>query len=79
MTSAAVISALQYAYDTAFPSLTADGLQRCLHVTPETYLIAGIIIKATETEILSASSPEAPNFSIGGSQLKNSEHFSFLG
>ena len=30
--SSAMISALQYADDAAFPSLTAEGLQRCLDV-----------------------------------------------
>ena len=34
-TSTAVISALKYADDAAFPSLTADGLQRSLDVMSE--------------------------------------------
>ena len=42
-TSSAMISALQYADDAAFPSLTADGLQRSLDVMSETYLRAGLI------------------------------------
>ena len=71
-TSSAIISALQYADDAAFPSLTADGLQRSLDVMSETYLRAGLIINTTETEILSTSSPDTPTFSISGNQLKNS-------
>ena len=65
-TSSAMISALQYADDAAFPSLTADRLQRSLDVMSETYLCTGIIINTTKTEILSASSPDAPTFSISG-------------
>ena len=53
MTSSAVISALQYADDAAFPSLTADGLQRSLDVMSESKLRAGPIINTTKTEILS--------------------------
>ena len=78
-TSSAMISALQYADDAAFPCLTADGLQRSLDVMSETYLRAGLIINTTKTEILSTSSPDAPFFSIGGNQLKNSENFTYLG
>ena len=43
-TSSAVISVLQYADDAAFPSLTADGLQRSLDIMSEIYLRAGLII-----------------------------------
>ena len=78
-TSSAVIYAHQYADDAAFPSLTADGFQRSHDVMSETYLRAGLIINATKTEILSTSSPDAPNFSISGNQLKNSENFTYLG
>ena len=78
-TSSAMIFALQYADDAAFPCLTADGLQRCLDVMSETYLRAGLIINTTKTEILSTSSPDAPTFSISGNHLKNSEYFTFLG
>ena len=78
-TSSAMISALQYADDAAFPSLTADGLQRSLDVMSEAYLRAGLIINATKTEILSTSSPDAPTFSINGNQLENSENFTYLG
>ena len=67
-TSSAMISALQYADDVAFPSLTADGLQRNLDVMSETYLRAGLIINTTEAEILGTSSPDAPTFSISGNQ-----------
>ena len=74
-----MISALQYADDAAFPSLTADGRQRSLDVMSETYLRAGLIINTTKTEILSTSSPDAPTFSISGNQLKNSENFTYLG
>ena len=45
----------------------------------ETYLRAGLVINAAKTEILSASSPDAPTFSISGNQLKNSENFTYLG
>ena len=48
-TSFAMISALQYADDAAFPSHTADGLQRSLDVMSETYLRAGLIINTTKT------------------------------
>ena len=78
-TSSAVISALQYADDAAFPSLTADGFQYSLDVMSETYLCAGLIISTTKTEILSTSSTDAPTFSISGNQLKNSETFTYLG
>ena len=47
--SYAMISALQYADDAAFPSLTGDGLQRGLAVMSETYLCAGLIINTTKT------------------------------
>ena len=75
-TSSAIISALQYADDAAFPSHTADGLQRRLDVMSETYLRAGLIINTTKTEILSTPSPDAPTFSISGNQLEN---FTYLG
>ena len=68
-TSSAIISALQYADDAAFPSLTADELQRSLDVMSETYLRAGLIINTTTTEILSTS-PDAPSYSISGNQLR---------
>ena len=77
-TSSAMINALQYADDAAFSSLTTDGLQRSLDVMLETYLRAGLVIITTKTEILSASSPDAPTFSISGNQLKNSENFTYL-
>ena len=48
-TSSAMISALLYADDAAFPSHTADGLQRSLDVMSETYLRAGPIINTTKT------------------------------
>ena len=72
-------SALQYADDAAFPSLTADGLQRSLDIMSETYLRVGLTSDTTKTETLSASSPDAPTFSISGNQLKNSENFTYLG
>ena len=78
-TSSAMISTLQYADDAAFPSHTADGLQRSLDVMSETYLRAGLIINTTKTEILSTSSPDAPTYSISGNQLNNSENFTYLG
>ena len=79
-TSSAMISALQYADDAAFSSLTADGLLRSLCVMSETYLRAGLIINTTKTEILSTSSPDAQTFTISGNQLlKNSENFTYLG
>ena len=78
-TSSAMISALQYADDAAFPSHTADGLQRSLDVMSETYLRAGLIINTTKTEILSTPSPDVLTFSISGNQLKNSENFTYLG
>ena len=78
-TSSAMLSALQYADDAAFPSHTADGLQRRLDVMSETYLHAGLIINTTKTEILRTPSPDAPTFSISGNQRKNSENFTYLG
>ena len=77
-TTSAMISALQYIDDAAFPSLTADGLQRSFDVMSETYLCAGLIINTTKTEILSTPSPDAPTFSISGNQLKNSENFIYF-
>ena len=74
-----MISALQYADDAAFPSVTADGLQRSLDVMSEPYLRPGLMINKTKTEILSTSSPDAQTFSISGNQLKNSENFTSLG
>ena len=71
-TSSAMISTLQHADDAAFPSLTADGLQRSLDVMSESYLRAGLVINTTKTEILSTSTPDAPTYSISGNQLKNS-------
>ena len=71
-TSSAMISALQYADDAAFPSLTADRLQSSLDVMSKAYLRAGLIVNATNTQILITSSPDAPTFSISGNQLKNS-------
>ena len=71
-TSSAVISALTYANDAAFPSLTVDGLQRSIDVISETYLCAGLMINTTKTELLSASSCDAATFSISGKQQKNS-------
>ena len=79
MSSSAVISALHYAVESAFPSLTADRLQRSLDVMYEAYLCAGLVINTTKTEILSTSSPDAPTFSISENQLKNSENFTYLG
>ena len=74
-----MISALQYADDAALPSLTAVGLQRSLDVMSDSYLRTGLIINTTKTEILSASSPDAPTFYISGNQLKNSENFTYYG
>ena len=48
-TSSAVISALQYADDAAFLSLTADGLQRILDVMSENCLSAGPMFNTTKT------------------------------
>ena len=70
MTSSAVISAIQYADDAAFPCLTADRLQPSLDIMSETYLHAGLIINTTKTEILSTSSPDAPTFPLMGISLK---------
>ena len=78
-TSSAVIFTLQYADDAAFPCLTADDFQRSLDVMSETYLRDGLIINIRKTEILSASSPDVPTFSISGNQLKNAENFTYLG
>ena len=47
-TCSAMISALQYADDTAFPSLTSEGHQRSLDVMSETYLRVGPIINTTK-------------------------------
>ena len=74
-TSPAVISALQYADDAAFSSLTADGHQRSFDVLSETYLRAGHMINTTKAEMRSASSRGAPTFSIRGKQLKNRKFY----
>ena len=65
-----MIFAHQYADEAAFPSLTADGLQRSLDIMSETYLRAGLIINTMKTEILSASSPDAPTFPLVGISLR---------
>ena len=77
-TSSAVIYVLQYADDAAILSLTADELRRILDIMSKNYLRAGFIINTTETEMLSASSSDAPTFSISGNQLNNSEIFTYL-
>ena len=46
----ALISAIHYANDAAFPSLTSEGLQRSLDVISWTYLYAGHIVNATKTK-----------------------------
>ena len=71
-TSSAMISALQYADDAAFPCLAADGLQRSLDVMSEAYLRAGLIVNKPRTDVLRTSSLDAPIFSINGNQLKDS-------
>ena len=73
-----MISVLLYTDDAAFPSLTADRLQRSLDVMSEAYLRAGLTINITITEILSTSTPDAPTFSISGNQPM-SENFTYLG
>ena len=75
-----MISALQNDDDdAAFPSFTADGLQRCLDVMSDAYLRAGLRINTTKTEIFSTSSPDAPTFWISGNQPKNSKKIKYLG
>ena len=66
----AMISALQYADDAAFPSLTADGNQRSLDIISETYLCASLIVNATNSKVLRASSTDALTFPLIGKQLK---------
>ena len=78
-TSSVVVFDLQYADDTAFSSLTADGLDLSFDTITETYLHSGHIVNIAKTAVLSASSPNAPSLSIGGKQLKNSEKFIYLG
>ena len=73
-----MIIVLQYADEAAFPSLTADGLQRSLDIMSEAYLHIGIMINTMRTKIISASAHDAPTFSIRGNQLKNSENFTYL-
>ena len=73
-----MISALQYAADAAFPSHTADRLLRGLDIMSDSYLCAGLMINATNTEILSASSPDATTFTISGNQLENSKKFTYF-
>ena len=74
-----MISALRYADDAAFHSLTAEGLLRSLDIMSEACLRAGPMINTTKTEILSVSSPDAPTFFIGWSQLENTENFIYFG
>ena len=69
-TSSALISAFQYTYDAAFPSLTADGLQRYLDVISVTYLRPGIIFNATRTVAFSASPSDDSLFPLSGSSLE---------
>ena len=63
-------SALQYAVDTAFPSLTADGFQHCLYVMSETYIRAGLIINTTKTENLVFPQLMPQLFPLVGIRLK---------
>ena len=74
MTSSAVISALQYADDAAFPFLTADELQRSLDVVCETYNR----VNTTKTEVLTTSPPDDPPVSISGQQPKKIIYISIL-
>ena len=69
-TSSAMISALQYADDAAFPSHTADGLQRSLDVMSETYLRAGLIINTTKQKSLVHHHLMPQLFSLVGISLK---------
>ena len=78
-TSSAMIYALQYTGDAAFPSLTADRLECSLDVMSEIYQRGRPYDQYNKNEILSTSSPDAPTFSISGNQLKNSEDFTYLG
>ena len=78
-TSSAMISALLYADDAAFLSLTADGLQHSLDVVYVSYLRAGLIKNTTITVILSTASPDDPTFSFSWNQLKNSENLTYMG
>ena len=63
-TFSAVISTLQYADDAAIPCLSVDGLQRSPDIMSETYIRAGLMINTTKTEILGASSPDAPTLPL---------------
>ena len=51
-TSSAMIYALQYTGDAAFPSLTADRLERSLDVMSEIYQREGLMINTTKTKSL---------------------------
>ena len=77
--SSTLISALQYADDAAYPCLTADGRRRSLDVMSETYLPASLMINVSKTEILSASSTDAPTFLFSLKELKSSKKFLVLG
>ena len=69
-TSSAVISALQYADDAAFPSITADGLQHSHDVMSETYLRAGLIINTTRYKSLVHHHLMPKHSSLVGTSLK---------
>ena len=69
-TSSAMISALQYADDAAFPSHTADGLQRSLDVMSEACLRAGLMINTIKTEILIHHHLMPQRFPLVGISLK---------
>ena len=69
-TSSAMISALQYADDTAFLSPTADGLQRGPDVMSEAYLHAGLMINTTTTKSLVRHHLMPQHFPLWGISLR---------
>ena len=74
----ALISTLLFADDVAFSSLTADGFKRSLDFISETYLRTGLIVNTMKTEVLSASPPDDPTFSIDGKAAKSLGKFNLL-
>ena len=71
MTTFVLISAHQYAYDAAIPSLTADRLQRSLDVISEIHM-CWLIVNIMKKDVLRAASTDAPTISINRKQAKKS-------
>ena len=75
---------LQYADDAAFISHTAEGLQRTLSTTADTYTSTGLVINARKTEVLHQHSalgeqPPVTAFKVGAEDIRQVDSFTYLG